>query len=281
MKVPLYMLSNLPERHHTNTSIHRSLWLQGQVSPQQPIRNLLQYFISSQARGYLELLNPIHGKVEVYFDSGKVRHCSLASLEGEEALKEALHLRRGDFQVWRDVPAPKRSIYRGLDSILLDAHIEDEQILNLQSLVQASANAMDETISISLQDITVLRHLHTLRPLGEVAHELQIEDKKLINVAERLLARGLIRYEKPKERYFPASFFPELQHLCANFLGPMSGVVLEEALDNLGCRAESILTKQHRMLAKLLLEHLPAMQQQKFMQQYNQLLQHYRRKPSL
>lgn len=278
MKVLLSMLSNLPERHDINTSIHRSLWLQGRVSPQQPICNLLQYFISSQARGYLELVNPIHGRVEVYFDSGKVRHCTLASLEGEEALKETLYLRRGEFQVWRDVSAPKRSIYRGLDSILLDAHVEDAQILNLQSLVQASANAMDETISISLQDITVLRHLEKLRPLAEVAQELQIEDKKLISIAERLLARGLIRYEKPKEHYFPASFFPELQHLCANFLGPMSEVVLEEALDNLGCRAESILMRQHRTLAKLLLEHLPEIQQQKFMQQYNQILQHYRHK---
>lgn len=256
-------------------------WLQGHISSHQPMSHLLQYFVASQARGYLELRHAIYDKIEIYFGAGKVQHCLLAKLEGEQALKEALQLRQGEFRVWRDVPTPRQSIYRELDTILFDMHIKDiHTFLGPESLLQANAQAIDETISISLQDIMVLRRLDSLRPLAEVAQELQLEEEKLSAIVERLLALGLIHHQPAPEQYFSIDFLEKLQGLCRNFLGPMSEVVLEEALDTLGCQTNTILLTQQKILAKLLVEPLSKKEGKKFMQGYKRIVQQYIPKPS-
>ena len=81
---------------------------------------LLQSLASSRVTGKLIMTSHL-STGSIFLDKGAPVHAELKEQEGHDAMLELLAWRVGDFEVYADEPAPKNSITRRIEALLLES----------------------------------------------------------------------------------------------------------------------------------------------------------------
>lgn len=202
--------------------------------------NLLQYLALNSASGLLQLRDGGSEAARIYLEQGRVIHLELGPLRGPEGLATLLSWDEGHFLFRAGVSSPEQSIKLSLDSLLLKAvHEADESArqgkskLGAESILTAKATTQGQnTISLTLKSLHLLRQLDGKRSLGHIAQELNAPLPDVLQAAEELHEQQLVNSS------FNASVDPdfvnELMQLTRDIMGPVGGIVVEDILDDLG-----------------------------------------------
>src|SRR5690606_13186857 len=90
------------------------------------VANVLQYLQLSQGTGCLSLVHPARRHAQVYLENGKVVFVEARPLYDLAALTAILEWHEGRFSFRPGVVAPRRSMSRNVDTLLLEAtHLAD------------------------------------------------------------------------------------------------------------------------------------------------------------
>lgn len=217
--------------------------LQGQLE-EGVLANLLQYLSLNNASGALQLRH-IHGHVgEVFFDAGRVIHVVSGAQVDIMALSVLLTWTEGEFSFRSGVLPPAKTIKLAVDSLLLEAsyqvdvnQLEQDRVTE-DSILVPRALDQHNSVALSLRALHLLRHLDGKSSLMSIAAKLNVSLPEVLSAAEELLQQSLVDFSNTPT--VSAKFMSDLNQLVVDIMGPMAEIVIDDALYDLGLRAESL-----------------------------------------
>ncbi len=223
------------------------------------VANVLQYLSLGAASGCLSLRHPERLQGNVYLQDGKVVFIEARPLYDVAALAALLAWRSGRFSFRAGVSAPRHTLDRSVDRLLLEAsHYADNQargqgsgmlgddtVLNAASGrrsggggVRGHAHSSDEEVLLSLAALHLWRRIDGVSSLREIAAATRRPTAELVAAAQELVAHGLAEYASLLVA--DPRFARELAREAVDLLGPVGAIVVEDALYDLGYSAESL-----------------------------------------
>ncbi|MFA5552346.1 MAG: DUF4388 domain-containing protein [Trueperaceae bacterium] len=238
--------------------------IQGQIE-EGVLVNLLQYLNLNSATGVLRVQSPRGVSGAIYMAAGQVVHADTQALEGVPALVSLLAWKAGRFAFQSATKAPKRTVNKPLDALLLEVayqtdHSVDPGAVQLGAdtvLAPASlaANQQGKRVALPLVAIRMLPHLNGVTPLGTVAANLGVTLEDLLSAATILLDNDLASVSEG--RLLDEEFIHNLTVLVRDIMGPLADIVMDESLDELGATASSVPEAQLHDLLELLAQEFP------------------------
>lgn len=204
------------------------------------VANVLQYLQLSQGSGCLSLVHPERRHGQVYLDEGKVVFVEARPLYDLAALTALLEWREGRFSFRPGVAAPRRSMSRNVDTLLLEAsHLADAGSLGPGPSVEpdavlrvAAQGALDDAVLLSLGALHLWRYLDGTSSLRELAARSGVAISAIVAGAAELLDQGLVEFASLAVA--DPRFARELAREAVDLLGPVGSIVVEDALIELG-----------------------------------------------
>lgn len=218
---------------------------------------MLQYLSLGAATGCLSLRHPERLQGNVYLQDGKVVFIEARPLYDVAALASLLTWRSGRFSFRPGVGAPRHTLHRSVDRVLLEAsHHADNQVegsglLGEDTVLSATAGRRgdggglrgsrygpQEEVLLSLGALHLWRSIDGVSSLREVAAATKRPVGELISAAQELVAHGLAEYATLLVA--DPRFARELTREAIDLLGPVGAIVVEDALYDLGWAADSL-----------------------------------------
>jgi len=86
----------------------------------------------------------------IYFEDGDITHCEVGELEGEEAFYEIISWEGGTFQVERAVKAPRETILKGWQSLLIEGLRRADEKRNSGQLIEDAQEQRQQKLNALL-----------------------------------------------------------------------------------------------------------------------------------
>lgn len=210
------------------------------------VANVLQYLQLSQGTGCLSLVHPARRHAQVYLENGKVVFVEARPLYDLAALTAILEWREGRFSFRPGVVAPRRSMSRNVDTLLLEAtHLADAGVAEPGPTVApdtvlriSKRNAQYDSVMLSLGALHLWRCLDDVSSLRELAVKAGTPLAGVITAAEELIDHGLVEFASL--RVADPRFAREVAREAVDLLGPVGSIVVEDALIELGISSEAL-----------------------------------------
>jgi hypothetical protein len=215
--------------------------LQGQLE-EGVLANLLQYLSLNNATGSLQLRH-VHGHMgEVFFHAGRVVHVVSGTQVDIMALSILLTWTEGEFSFRSGVAAPEKTIKLAVESLLLEASYQvdvnqlEQNRIDADTILLPRSLDKHNSVALSLRALHLLRHLDGKSSLVSVAEKLNVPLTEVLSTAEELLQQSLVDFSNTPT--VSAKFMGELNQLVVDIMGPMAEIVIDDALYDLGLRAD-------------------------------------------
>ncbi len=238
--------------------------IQGQIE-EGVLVNLLQYLNLNSATGVLRLQSPRGVSGAIFTSSGQVVHAETQSLDGVQALVSLLAWRSGRFAFQSAIQAPKRTVDKPLDALLLEVAYQTDHAVDPGAVqlgadtvlapVTLAANQQGKRVALPLVAIRLLPHLNGVTPLGAVASNLGVSMEELLAAASVLLENDLAAISEG--RMLEEGFIHNLTTLVRDIMGPLADIVMDESLDELGATPSTVPEAQLQNLLELLAQEFP------------------------
>lgn len=223
------------------------------------VANVLQYLSLGIASGCLILRHPDRLQGNVYLQHGKVVFIEARPLYDVAALSSLLVWRSGRFSFRPGVATPRHTLDRSVDRLLLEAsHHADHQareqesgmlgedtVLNAASgrrrdarELPGNAHGAEDEVLLSLAALHLWRRIDGVSSLRELAAFTRRPVGELVAAAQELVSHGLAEYASLLVA--DQRFARELSREAVDLLGPVGAIVVEDALYDLGCAADSL-----------------------------------------
>ena len=210
------------------------------------VANVLQYLQLSQGTGCLSLAHPARRHGQIYLEDGKVVFVEARPLYDLAALTALLEWREGRFSFRPGVVAPRRSMSRNVDTLLLEAtHLADAGAVRAEPGLAADTvlrvvqrRGADETVMLSLGALHLWRSMDGTSSLRDLAAGSGAPLADLTAAAQELLDHGLVEFAALKVA--DPRFARELTREAVDLLGPVGSIVVEDALIELGVSQDAL-----------------------------------------
>lgn len=242
----------------------KSMRIQGQIE-EGVLVNLLQYLNLNSATGVLRVQSPRGVSGAIYTSTGQVVHAETQALEGVAALVSLLAWKTGRFAFQASTPAPRRTVDKPLDALLLEVAYQTDHAIDpgavqlgadtLLAPVTLAANQQGKRVALPLIAIRMLPHLNGVTPLGTVAANLGVNMDELMAAAKILVENDLAAVSEG--RLLDEEFIHNLTVLVRDIMGPLADIVMDESLDELGATPSSVPEAQLPHLLELLAQEFP------------------------
>ena len=261
--------------------------IQGQIE-EGVLVNLLQYLNLNSATGVLRVQSARGVSGAIFTLTGQVVHAETQSLEGVEALVALLAWKAGRFAFQSNTKAPKRTVDKPLDALLLEVAYQTDHSpdagavqLNAETVlapVTLAANQQGKRVALPLVAIRMLPHLNGVTPLGTVSTQLGVSMDELLSAANILLDNDLASVSEG--RMVDEGFIHILTDLVRDIMGPLADIVMDESLDELGATASSVPEAQLPNLLELLAQEFPGQLRATFQGRVEALLRAHGLRPN-
>ncbi|HRQ10471.1 MAG TPA: DUF4388 domain-containing protein [Trueperaceae bacterium] len=212
------------------------------------VANVLQYLQLSQGTGCLSLVHPARRHGQIYLEGGKVVCVEARPLHDLAALTALLEWREGSFTFRAGVTAPRRSMNRNVDTVLLEAtYLADAGTLEGAPgagpdtvLRVAPHRDLDDSVLLSLGALHLWRYLDGTSSLRQLAASSGKSVESLVKAADELIEHELVEYASLTVA--DPRFAREVTREAVDLLGPVGTIVVEDALIELGVSGEALPT---------------------------------------
>lgn len=238
--------------------------IQGQIE-EGVLVNLLQYLNLNSATGVLRVQSARGVSGAIFTSTGQVVHAETQALEGVAALVALLSWKAGRFAFQSATKAPKRTVDKPLDALLLEVAYQTDHAVDPGAVqlgpetvlapVTLPANQQGKRVALPLVAIRMLPHLNGVTPLGSVAGALGVNMDELMAAANILVENELAAISEGK--LLDEEFIHNLTVLVRDIMGPLADIVMDESLDELGATATSVPEAQLPNLLELLAQEFP------------------------
>ncbi len=210
------------------------------------VANVLQYLQLSQGSGCLSLVHPARRHGQIYLEDGKVVCVEARPLYDLAALTALLDWHEGRFTFRVGVPAPRRSMSRNVDTLLLEAtHLADAGTLDGAPMVApdtvlrvATHRDLDDSVLLTLAALHLWRYLDGTSSLRQLAAGTGKAVEAVVTAAEELIDHGLVEFASLTVA--DPRFTREVVREAVDLLGPVGTIVVEDALIELGVSAGTL-----------------------------------------
>ena len=226
---------------------------------------LLQYFAMLGGTGRLALR---FGQriASIYLESGRVVDAQCGTSGAMQAFHDAMAFERGDFRYVPNASSGKVTIDQPVQQLLLIAsHEQDvrqmqapEAQIGPDSLLTASASRNADSVSLDGLMLRLLILLDGQRPVNAAwaAQQLGTPFAELLPVLRELARAGLVHVQQPEVAPLAAADLAELERILVAVVGPVAGLLLEDAAEALGVSVAGLEAKHLRRVAKFLERNL-------------------------
>lgn len=210
------------------------------------VANVLQYLQLSQGTGCLSLVHPARRSGRVYLEAGKVVFVEASPLHDLAALTALLEWREGRFSFRPGVVAPRRSMNRNVDTLLLEAtHLADAGAISPEPgpapdtvLSVGPRGGTDDAVMLSLGALHLWRNLDGVSSLRELAAKTGVALVDVTLAAQELIDHDLVDFAALKVA--DPRFAREVTREAVDLLGPVGTIVVEDALIELGVSPDAL-----------------------------------------
>jgi hypothetical protein len=189
-------------------------------------------------------------KAEIYLDKGTLCHAICKDGVGEEAVFAILTWTDGNFNFTPDVTSEEKSITRDTSSLLKEAIKQLDEWQNIKELIPSqdivfklsSKRAPDE-VRLQHDEWSVLSQTDGKKTVGDISEELKMGGHDSARILYKLFSSGLIEVatepQRKAQKIVNAGFFDFLEQQLTEILGPVTSVILEEEIKDMGEEKDS------------------------------------------
>lgn len=256
--------------------------IQGQIE-EGVLVNLLQYLNLNSATGVLRVQSTRGVSGAIYMATGQVVHAETQAVEGVPALVALLAWNAGRFAFQSDARAPRRTVDKPLDALLLEVAYQTDHSVDPGAVqlgadtvlvpVTLAASQQGKRVALPLMAIRMLPHLNGVVPLGRLAAILGVTLAELLVAANILVENELATVSEGQ--LLDAEFIHNLTVLVRDIMGPLADIVMDESLDELGATATTVPEAQLPNLLELLANEFPDQLRATFQGRVEALLRAY------
>lgn len=167
--------------------------------------DLFQLLAGAKRSGRLRVEHPA-GPARIYFDKGDVVHAEFVGLDGEEAVFALFADERGSFEFSIGLPAPRTSIERTTQNVVLDAvrrldeARRDDVTLPEPDVVPEREADVLGGLTLGGDEQALLDHVDGHRSLARIADRLGLDVEEASRIAARIAAAGGLRLQRRRPR---------------------------------------------------------------------------------
>ncbi len=238
--------------------------IQGQIE-EGVLLNLLQYLNLNSATGLLRVQSARGVSGAIFTRLGQVVHAETQGNEGVAALVALLAWKAGRFAFQSDAKAPKQTVDKPLDALLLEVAYQTDHAVDPGAVklapetvltpVALAGGQQGKRVALPLVAIRLLPHLNGVTPLASVASALGLPLAEIMTAATILIENELATVSEG--RLLDEEFIHNLTALVRDIMGPLADIVMDESLDELGATPTSVPEAQLTSLLKLLEQEFP------------------------
>ena len=206
--------------------------------------DILRLLESERKTGVLNLQRGKE-KAEIYLDKGTLCHAICKDGVGEEAVFAILTWTDGKFNFTPDVTSEEKSITRDTSSLLKEGIKQLDEWQNIKELIPSqdmvfklsSKRAPDE-VRLQHDEWSILSQIDGKKTVGDISEELKMAEHDSVRILYKLFSSGLIEVatepQRKTQKIVDAVFFDFLEQQLTEILGPVTSVILEEEIKDMG-----------------------------------------------
>ena len=234
---------------------------------QWPLGDLLEMLLASRQAGRVEVTNGPQ-RADIFLEAGAVVHASMAGTTGEDVLMEAMGWDRGIFSFASHVAAPAHSITSSIADVRDRRSVRKAELDALTRIIpsvnvcpQPALFAPSGPVTLEPREWQVIVRADGHRDIAAIARDLGSDEIEIMKVFKGLVLRELVSVGKPpsaaSEPEAPRlvlvhpTFFQHLEHEAAAALGPLVGVIVDDAVDAMGFARSSFPRDQASRLVEM------------------------------
>lgn len=171
--------------------------------------DLFQLLAGATRSGRLKVAHPA-GPARIYFERGHAVHAEFVELEGEEAVFALFADERGGFEFTAGLPAPRSTIRRGTQDLVLDAvrrldeqrrdDADGEPLPDRDVVPEFESDGAATEVTLGDDEQALLAKVDGRRSLTRVAELMGAPYEDAARIAARLAAAGILRLQRRRAR---------------------------------------------------------------------------------